>query len=238
MAKPGLDRERRSNAVLAALSRSDFDLLQPHLEAVRVEFRQLLQSANRRVQHVYFLDRGFASVVAISGRGRQQAEVAMVGREGMTGLCVVLGVDRSPCDVFMQTEGLAQRIGANDLRACMDSSLTLLGALLRYAHAYAVQSNYTALANARGKVGERVARWLLLAHDRTDGATLCLTHEFLASMLGSRRAGVSMAMGSFEKRGMIEMTRGTVTIKDRAALEVAANGLYSVPEADAKRTLA
>ncbi len=238
MAKPGLDREHRSNSVLAALSRSDLNLLQPHLEAVRLESRQLLQSANRRVQHVYFLDRGFASVVAISGRGRQQAEVAMVGREGLTGLCVVLGVDRSPCDVFMQTEGLAQRIAANDLRACIGSSPTLLDALLRYVHAYAVQSNYAALANARGKVGERVARWLLMAHDRSEGDTVWLTHEFLASMLGSRRAGVSMAMGSFEKRGMIAITRGTVTIKDRAALEVAANGLYGVPEADAKRTVA
>jgi CRP-like cAMP-binding protein len=238
MAKPGLDREHRSNSVLAALSRSDFDLLQPYLEPEPVKSRQLLQSASRRVQHVYFLDRGFASVVAISGRGRQQAEVAMVGREGIAGLCVVLGGDRSPCDVVMQTEGLAQRIGVNDLRTCLDSSPTLLNALLRYAHADAVQSNYTALANARGKVGERVARWLLMAHDRSEGDTLWLTHEFLASMLGSRRAGVSMAMGSFEKRGMIAMTRGTVTIKDRAALEVAANGLYGIPESDAKRTLA
>ena len=200
MAKPGGDRERRSNAVLATLSRTDFNLLQPHLEAVPVECRQLLQSANRPVKFVYFLDRGFASVIAISGRGRQQAEVAMVGREGFTGHCVVLGVERSPCDVVMQVEGHGRRIAASDLRACLDSSPTLLGVLLGYAHAYAVQSNYTALANARGKIQERVARWLLMAHDRSEGDRLWLTQEFLASMLGSRRAGVSLAMGSSRKR--------------------------------------
>jgi CRP-like cAMP-binding protein len=237
MAKFG-ERQRGSNAVLAALSRSDYNLLQPHLATVTIESRQLLQSANRPVKFIYFLDRGFASVVAISGRGRQQAEVAMVGPEGFSGHCVVLGAERSPCDVVMQVAGHGRRIAANDLRACLDSSPTLLRFLLRYAHAYAVQSNNAALANARGKIQERVARWLLMAHDRSEGDRLWLTQEFLASMLGSRRAGVSIAMGSFEKKGMIEMTRGSITIKDRAALEVAANGLYGVPEAEARRMFA
>jgi CRP-like cAMP-binding protein len=228
-------RNQQGNRILDALSGSDFAILQPHLEPVPLKFRERLQSSNRQVKHVYFPECGLASVVAIGGGERRQAEVAVIGRDGMTGLSVVLGTDRSPCDVFMQVEGNGQRISADNLRAAMDESSTMLRCFLRYAHVFAVQSGYTALANARGKIEERLARWLLMAHDRSEGDTLELTHDFLALMLGTRRAGVTTALGHFESKGVVETARGAVTVKDRDGLEECANGLYGVPEAEFER---
>src|SRR5215467_12427999 len=106
---------------------------------------------------------GIASVVAVSGGERREAEIAIVGREGMTGLAVVHGADRSPCEIFIQVEGEGQCISAENLREMMDESVTMLKCFLRYAHVFGVQSAYTALANARGKIEERLARWLLVA---------------------------------------------------------------------------
>jgi CRP-like cAMP-binding protein len=187
------------------------------------------------VKNVYFPESGLGSVVGFGGGESRQAEVAVVGREGMTGLPVVLGVGRSPCDIFMQVEGTGQRVSAEDLRAVMDQSATLLRCFLRFAHVFSVQSGYTALANARGKIEERLARWLLMAHDRIESDELVLTHEFLALMLGTRRAGVTVALGHFEAKGVIETARGAVTVLDRDGLEECANGLYGVPEAEFER---
>jgi CRP-like cAMP-binding protein len=223
------------NSILAALPPADFALLQAHLEPVELKFRQRLQASNRRITHAYFPERGIASVVAISRTERRQAEVAIVGREGMTGVPVVLRADRSPCEVFMQVEGKGQRIAADDLRAALHKSPGLLDCLLRYAHAFQMQAHYTALANAQGTIEERLARWLLMAQDRIGGDKLLLTHEFLALMLGTRRAGVTTAMGHFERNGVVETARGAVTILDREGLEECAAGLYGIPEAEFER---
>ena len=217
------------------MSNADLVLLQPHLEKVPLTFRQRLQSLNRTIRNVYFPESGIASVVAVGGGEHRQAEVAAVGREGMTGLPVVHGTDRSPCDVFIQVEGDGRCITADKLRKVRDQSITLLRCLLRYAHAFGIQSNYTALANARGGLGERLARWLPMARDRLDSDEMILTHEFLALMLGVRRAGVSEALQAFENRGLVETARGSVTIKDRDGLEECANGLYGPPEAEYDR---
>jgi CRP-like cAMP-binding protein len=231
-------RDLQRNAVLAGLSNSDFALLRPHLEPASLKLRQRLQVANQPIQNVYFPESGLASVVAIGVGRRQQAEVAMIGRESMTGLSVVLGSNRSPYDVFMQSAGEGQSISSDNLGACMDTSATLLRSFLRFAHCLAVQSAYTALANARGKLDERLARWLLMADDRLDGERLPLTHEFLALMLGTRRSGVTVAMGHFEARGLITTARGAITVTDRQGLEGTANGLYGVPEAEVRRLFA
>jgi CRP-like cAMP-binding protein len=236
MVDPGEDNVRfRRNRILDAMSNADLALLQPHLEKVPLKFRQRLQSSNRTIRNVYFPESGIASVVAVGGGEHRQAEVAVVGREGMTGLPIVHGTDRSPCDVFMQVEGDGQCIAAPKLREAMDQSISLLRFLLRYAHAFGIQANYTALTNARGCIGERLARWLLMARDRLDSDEMILTHEFLALMLGVRRAGVSEALQDFEKSGLVGTARGAVTIKDREGLEEHANGLYGTPEAEYER---
>lgn len=226
------------NRILNAMSNSDLALLQPYLEPTPLRFRQRLQTANRQIKDVYFPESGIASVVAVSGGERRQAEVAVVGREGMTGLPVVHGAGRSPCDVFIQVEGGAQRISAEALREVMDQSPSLLRCFLRFAHVFGVQSGWTALANAQGKVEERLARWLLMAQDRIEADELVLTHEFLALMLGVRRAGVTTALQQFERKGVVETARGAVTVRDREGLEECANGLYGVPEAEFERLFA
>jgi CRP-like cAMP-binding protein len=199
MARPLANQQR--NAILNALSPTDFALLQPHLQSVPpLPFRHRVQSANRRITTVFFIESGLGSVVAIGGGECRQAEVAVIGREGMTGTPVVLGAERSPCNVFMQVGGSGQSIGADKLSAAMDRSVTMLRCFLRFAHVSAVQSHYTALANAQGKVEERLARWLLMAQDRIGSDTLELTHEFLALMLGVRRAGVTVALQHLENR--------------------------------------
>jgi CRP-like cAMP-binding protein len=229
-----IDSQQR-NAILDALSPADFTLLQPHLESVPLPFRRRMQTANRRIKTVYFIEGGLGSVVTIGGGDRRQAEVAVIGREGMTGVPVVLGAERSPCEVFMQVGGRGQSIDADKLSGAMDKSKTLAKCLLRFAHVFVVQGNYTALANAHGKVEERLARWLLMAHDRICSDVLELTHEFLALMLGVRRAGVTTALQYFESKGVVSTGRGAVTIQDREGLEECANGLYGHPEAEFKR---
>jgi CRP-like cAMP-binding protein len=216
-------RNEQRNRILNALSASDFAIVQPHLEPVPLRFRDRLQSASRLVTNVYFPASGLGSVVAVGGGERRQAEVAVIGREGMMGLAVVHGVDRAPCDVFMQVEGQGQRISADNLRAAMEQSATLLRTFLRFAHVFSVQCAYTALANAHGKIEERLARWLLMAQDRIESDQPLLTHEFLALMLGTRRAGVTTALDRFESKGVVETARGAVTIWDRAGLEECAN---------------
>jgi CRP-like cAMP-binding protein len=154
------------NGILRALSSADLVRLQPHLEAVPLKARERLQSANRRLRSIYFPESGIASVVVRGGGQRRQAEVAMLGREWMTALPVVLGAERSPHGIFMQIEGGGQRISADDLRASMGQSVTMRRSFLGFAHAFFVQLSYMALANARGNIEERLARWLLMALDR------------------------------------------------------------------------
>jgi CRP-like cAMP-binding protein len=114
----------------------------------------------------------------------------------------------------------------------MAESASLVKALLKFVHVFGVQSAYTALANAHGKIEERLARWLLMAQDRIGEDELILTHEFLSLMLGVRRAGVTVALQHFESTGLISTSRGSITIKDRDGLEESANGLYGTPEAE------
>jgi CRP-like cAMP-binding protein len=223
------------NAILNALSPTDFALLEPHLQSVPLPLRHRMQSSNRRIQTVYFIERGLGSVVAIGNGERRQAEVGVIGRESMTGLPIVLGAERSPCEIFIQVEGSGQSIAADQLSAAMDQSTTMTRCFLRFAHVFAVQASYTALANAQGKVEERLARWLLMAQDRIGSDVLELTHEFLAVMLGVRRAGVTEALRHLESKAILGTARGAVTIVNRGGLEECADGLYGQPEAEFER---
>jgi CRP-like cAMP-binding protein len=196
------------------------------LEPVELKFRQQLERANRRIGSVYFIEAGLASVIATGVCERQQAEICIVGREGMIGLAVVLGMERSANDTFMQVEGAGQCMSADALRLAVAKSSSLAAVLLRYVHASMVQMGQTALANARGKTEERLARWLLMAHDRLGTDDLQVTQEFLSMVLGVWRAGLSGAVGELQKRGLISTARRCITICDRRGLEEAAAGLY------------
>jgi CRP-like cAMP-binding protein len=222
------------NRILARLVRSDLDLLRPHLQPVDLPVRMQLERPNQSITDVYFPESGFASVVT-NGSGPRSVEVGLIGREGMTGLAVVLGTDRTPQETFMQSAGKGQKAGAGALRRSMDESASLRQCLLRFAHVFMVQMACTCLSNRRGKIEERLARWLLMAHDRSQGDDLHITHEFLSCMLGVRRPGVSIAVGSLENRGLIRTTRGSICLLDRAGLEEAANGTYGTAEAEQGR---
>jgi CRP-like cAMP-binding protein len=217
-----------SNRILSCLSREDFGLLEPHLEVTDLPFRECLENRSKRIDHVYFIESGLASVVA-NGAGDQGMEVGLIGREGMTGLAVVMAADRTPHETFMQLEGGGRRIGADDLRQAMARSATLHRSFLRYGHAFTLQIARTAIANGRSKIEERLARWLLMAHDRIDGDELALTHEFLAQMLGVRRPGVTIALNQLETHGLIQTNRGVISIVDRKGLEASSNGAYKPP---------
>jgi CRP-like cAMP-binding protein len=164
-------RTASKNRVLARLARADMALLKPHLAPVDLPVSTQLETANARIDTVYFMERGFASVVA-DGPGERSIEVGIIGREGMTGLALVLGHDRAAHETFMQAGGGAQRISAAHLRKAMDQSVRLHRSLLRCAHDFLIQTAQTAVANGRSKLEERLARWLLMAnaHRRTGGA--------------------------------------------------------------------
>jgi CRP-like cAMP-binding protein len=223
-----------ANRILSSLSKEDANLLVPALQQVNLPLRKQLESRNRRIDYVYFIDHGIASVVA-DGSGRGGIEIGIIGREGVTGLAVLMGADRSPHETYMQVAGAGRRVSAGCLRELMSQSKSLHSVLLRHGYAFTVQLAQTALANGRHKLEERLARWLLMAHDRVDGDELPLTHEFLALMLGVRRSGVTVALKILEREGMVKARRGGVAIMDRDGLKECANGAYRSPEAELRR---
>jgi CRP-like cAMP-binding protein len=216
------------NRILSRLSAADIALLKPDLEAVELQLRYVLEAANEPIQHSYFIEYGLASIVAANGHKR--LEVGLIGCEGMTGLPIVLGNDRSPHETFMQVAGNGVRIPAQKLREAISQSRSLEVALLAFAHRFLNQTASTALSNGTATLEERLARWLLMANDRLRGDEVPLTHEFLSLMLGVRRAGVTVALHYLEQRALIRLARKQIVITDRKGLEAAANGTYHTPE--------
>jgi CRP-like cAMP-binding protein len=216
------------NRILSSLSTADRALLKPDLKRVELPLRYVLEEANKPITHSYFIEGGLASVVAANGGKR--LEVGLIGCEGMSGIPIVLGNDRSPHATFMQVAGDGVRIPASKLRQAMSRSRSLERALLRFAHAFMNQTSRTALANGTATLEERLARWLVMANDRLKGNEVPLTHEFLSLMLGVRRAGVTVALNYLQQRALIRLARGQLVITDRKGLEAAANGTYHRPE--------
>lgn len=191
-----LCKDSTRNHLLSRLALDDFKALQRHLKPVDLPLRRELQVRNRAIEYAYFLESGFASVV-VSGASRG-IEIGLIGREGMTGAPLLMGVDRTPHDVFVQNAGRGWRIPATELQRAMAESRGLHDGLLLYAHSFSMQISYTAVANGRNKIEERLARWLLMARDRLDSDRLTITQEFLAQMLSVRRPGVTVALKTLE----------------------------------------
>ena len=227
---------RSSNRLLSSLSTSDFNLLAPHLEAVTLGLRKMLEKPNKRIEAVYFPETGFASVVAVQRNGKE-VEVGLIGREGMTGLPIVLGNHRSPHATYIQAAGKGQCIPASELRQAIQASVSLRDSLLKFVQAFGVQTTHTAICNAQSKIEVRLARWLLMAQDRIQGDTLPLTHEFLSLMLGVRRPGVTEALKALRQRGLISYRRGEITINDRKGMARVAGEAYGTPEFEYRRLI-
>ena len=224
------------NRLLSSLSTSDFDLLAPHLESVTLELRKILEKPNKRIEAVYFPETGFASVVAVQRSGKE-VEVGLIGREGMTGLPIVLGNHRSPHSTYIQSPGKGQSIPAEQLRRATQTSVSLRDSLLKFVQAFGVQTTHTAICNAQSRIDVRLARWLLMAQDRIQAEILPLTHEFLSLMLAVRRPGVTEALKALRQRGLISYRRGEITINDRKGMERVAGEAYGTPESEYRRLI-
>jgi CRP-like cAMP-binding protein len=224
------------NWLLAALPPRDFALLRPHLRPVVMELRKDIERPNRKIEFVCFMETGIASVVAIQPDDTQ-VEVGLIGCEGMSGTAVVLGGDQSPNSTYIQAAGEAQRISTRQLRKAMTASASLRNYLLKFVQVFMVQTAHTAIANARAPIDRRLARWLLMAHDRLRDDTLLLTHEFLALMLGVRRAGVTEALQSLKRQKLIETGRNRIVVLNRKGIEKLAGNTYGVPETEYRRLI-
>jgi CRP-like cAMP-binding protein len=227
---------RPRNQILSALSPSDLSLLEPFLKFGGVALRKEIERPNRAIENIYFPESGIVSVVAVQP-SNVSVEVGLIGREGMSGISFLLGASRSPHATYVQVAGEAQWISATELRSAVNSSRTLQELFLRYAHTFMVQIAHTAIANARARIDQRLARWILMALDRTDHSELQLTHEFLAIMLGVRRAGVTEALRSLKRRKMIHTARSEIIVINRKLVEALAGNLYGVPEQEYRRLI-
>jgi CRP-like cAMP-binding protein len=223
------------NKLIASLSDLDRGLLEQHLVHVDLKSGQRLQSTDSAIRHVYFPEVGLASVVT-RGKPDNQAEVAIVGNEGMIGIGLLLGARRSRHDVIVQMPGCAHRCAAAQFLEAMQTSESLRTILLRYVHVYLVQCSEAALANGAGTIEQRLCRWLLMATDRVDGP-LALTHELLGVMLSVRRAGVTIALRRLASLGLVATRRGEIVVHDRNGMIAHANGLYGASQAEFEQLL-
>jgi CRP-like cAMP-binding protein len=224
----------RRNHLLASLAPADLACLESHFEVLELPLRHPIEVPNKPIPHVYFPTEGIVSVVATGPKDRK-IEVGIIGSDGMSGTSIVLGDDRSPHETFVQVAGSGIRVPANIVRDAIEQRPSLRRCFTQYAQAFMVQTAHTALANGRATVEERLARWLLMANDRLEGDELPLTHEFLALMLGVRRAGVTTTLHFLESKKLISLDRRRIAMRSRPGLEALANGLYGVPEAEARR---
>jgi len=223
------------NYILKSLATRDRTAVGTIFEPVRLDRTTYLERAGVPVSHLYFIEGGIASTVArMAGR---EIEVAITGWEGVTGTAVILGGDTTPHDCYMQVSGSGYRISVNDLRRLMAESAELSATLLNYVSAFLVQMKWNAHANGVIKLQHRLARWLLMIHDRTRGNTFNITHEFLSIMLSARRPGVTVGLQVFEGEGFIRATRGAITILNREGLIKASGGSYGPAEREYHRLL-
>ena len=213
------------NGLLAALPPEELERLRHGLRPVELPSDQTLHPADGAVEAVLFVESGMVSLLATLESG-EQVEVGVVGREGLVGLPLVFGDDRSLGEARVQQEGTALRLGAAAFRAAMEEGAALRYVLGRYALAFQAQVTMTAACNARHPIEQRLARWLLIAHDRAGADEFAITHEFISMMLGVRRPGVSLAAGVLNKAGLIRYVRGRMAITDRPGLEAASCECY------------
>jgi CRP-like cAMP-binding protein len=224
------------NRLLRALPAEEYAHLLLQLTPVRLGFKQVLIEPDERIHDVYFPREGVSSILATEQEG-DPIEVGTIGPDGFIGIPVLLGAESMPYRVFMQIEGHGWRISADAFRQLVDERPVVRHFMLRYAQYYTNQVSQSVACNRLHTLDERCARWLLMTHDRVEGDRFELTHEFLSLMLGVRRAGVSVAMGTLQAAGIIVYARGRITILDRARLEEASCGCYHITRTQLDRLL-
>jgi PAS domain S-box-containing protein len=218
---------RAANSLLAALPRKDYRRLLAGLEPVTLNYGDVLYEPGESIQHVYFPNDSLVSLLTTI-EGHQALEVGLVGREGMVGLSLALGIGVSPVRALVQGTGTAMRMQSAQFSKEFRRCLPLQRALYRHAYSMLGQVRQTAACNRFHQVDARLARWLLMTHDRVQSDEFLLTQEFLADMLGVRRAGVTNAASALQRHKLISYRRGKIRILDRKGLEAASCSCYEI----------
>lgn len=223
------------NGLLKSLSPEAFAKFAPHLVEVELPLKLVLVEKDQPVEQVCFLTSGLASMVATSVE--EAIEVGHLGREGMAGENVVLMSRQTPNRTFMQVAGSGFMMPASIFGDLLNEDAATRKLFLNYIHSCELQLAHSALASGRYSLYERLARWLLMIHDRMDGDDLPLTHEFLGLMLGVRRPGVTDQIHLLESSHAIKATRGNIKVVDRLKLEEIAGSCYGIPEQEYLRLI-
>jgi CRP-like cAMP-binding protein len=213
------------NRLLAALPAAVLDDLLPRFTSIVMENGLGFYRSDAPIEAVYFPQNGMISMVTLLEEG-VQAEVGVIGPEGMLGVQIVSGVDTSFVDAMVQMPGSALRMDATEFRRELEANAPLRALLLRYNEALKAQIIQTAACNGRHNLEERLARWLLMAHDRIEGDELPLTQEFIALMLGVHRPSITVTAGILQRAGLIRYSKGLIGVLDRKALEAASCECY------------
>jgi len=215
------------NVVLLTISDAEFAIVRPHLDLIDLPQGYTLHEPGEKIAFAYFLNQGMTSLV-VSTAGGRSCEVGIVGREGIVGSPLAVGLRRAPFRAITQIPGCGLRINADLLEKMLAECPELKALLVRYVFLQGFQVAQIAACNRLHEIEQRLARWLLMCQDRVDSEVLQLTHEFLADMLGTGRPTVTLAAGVLQRAGLIENDRGTVRIVNRKSLEEAACECYGV----------
>jgi CRP-like cAMP-binding protein len=218
-----------SNLILLSISDSDYALLRPHLEYLIMPSHLVLHEGGGKLEFTHFPNRGVISLVVVMKDGGT-AEAGIVGNEGFTGTPAAVGLSRSPLQSVVQITGDGFRVEVAALQNTLESAPHLQMMLSRYAVVQGMQVAQTAACNRLHDIKQRLARWLLMTQDRVDSETLPITHDFLATMLGTDRPSVSVAAGVLQKEKLIEYSRGAVKIVNRKKLEDSACECYGITQ--------
>ena len=222
-----------ANALLIQLPPPDLDAL--NLQPVEYPRQRHLARRGGVTEHIYFLDSGVASIVAAPDSAGHRVEIAMVGREGAVGLTAVMGPARAPYDTITLLAGRGWRAPVEAVASAFQTREAVRACIFEYMQALLLQVSVAAAVNARNKAEERLARWLLMAHDRAEDDELAVTHDTIAQLLSVRRAGVSVALKQLENKGLIAGRRGAIHIVDRQGLVATANGAYTSADEHMRR---
>ena len=215
------------NRLLRMLPLEDYEWLLPQLTAQRLHIGEVLIEPDAPIRDAFFVREGVASMIADEQEGGT-IEVGTIGSEGFVGIPLVLGGDRMPHRVIVQVEGDSWRLSADALRRAAEERPALRQLLLKYTQYFSEHLAQSVACNRLHTVEERCARWLLMTHDRVQGDSFELTHEYLSYMLGVRRAGVTVAMGVLQNAGIVHYLRRRISIRDRPRLEEASCGCYHI----------
>lgn len=225
-----------ANRVLARVKADDLQDIVPFFERVPLEFGAIFLEARAPIEHAFFPVSGILSAIAVMEDG-DGIEVATIGSEGMLGIPGFVEFDISPYRVIVQGAGVAYRIRTDMLRQQMKRSESLHDAVSRYQAAFLFQVSQCVACNGLHSIERRCCRWMLMSHDRLGTDELPLTHEFLALMLGTRRASVTEVLQPLQQRGLIKSARGKITIVDRPGLEAESCECYATVQKEFRRLL-